>query len=166
MRELLGCMQLDTSKVKVVENALEQENKLRDKIKKGELPSEYKKTDSEGRTYTIKNTIFDNEGKKLLIRKSFEYINGSKSVEKRKKAVIIKLYREGIYTYEEARNILKNSINNKQVEKEAKDNLLKIEGRRKFMQEMQEKDLIDTPITIEETGNIVEIPEDDEISDR
>lgn len=165
MRELLGCLQLDTSKVKVVEKALEQEEKLQEKIKNGELPKEYKKKDQIGKIYVIKNTIFDEKGKDLLIQKSFECIKGSKSVERRKKDIIVKMYKNGIYTYEEARLVSKKLINNEQVEKELKENLLKLEGRKKFVQEVKEKDLINTPITIEKTGNIVEIPEE-EIKDR
>lgn len=162
MRELLGCLQLDTSKVKVVEKALEQEEKLQEKIKRGELPKEYEKKDEKGNLYVIKNTVFDEKGKKLLIRKSFESIKGGKSVERRKKEILIKLYKEGLYTYEEARTISKTLIYNDIIEKEAKENLLKIEGRKKFVQEVKEKDLINTPITIEKTGNIVEIPDDEE----
>ena len=160
MRELLGCMQLDTSKVKVVEKALEQERKLQEKIKNGELPSEYQEKDEHGNTYLRKNTIFDTEGKKILVQKSFEYIKGSKAVERRKKDIVINLYKDGIYTYEEARTISKTLINNEQVEKELKDSLLKIEGKKNFVKEIQAKDLIDTPITIEKTGNIVEIPDE------
>lgn len=161
MRELLGCMQLDTSKVKVVEKALEQERKLQEKIKNGEIPKEYTKKDENGNEYTIRNTVFDEKGKKQLIKKAFECIKGSKSVERRKKDIIVKLYQEGLYTYEEARNISKNLVYNDVIEKETKDSLLKIEGRKKFVQEVKAKDLIDTPITIEKSGEIVEIAEEE-----
>ena len=160
MRELLGCMQLEMSKIKVVEKAIEQEEKLQEKIKNGELPSEYTKMDSKGNIYIIENTIFDKEGKKILIQKSFESIKGTKSVERRKKDIIVKLYKEGVYTYEEARNISTTLIDDEKVEKELKENLLKIEGKKSFVKEIKEKDLINTPITIKETGNIVEIPEE------
>ena len=160
MNELLGCMQLDMSRVKVVEKALEQEKKLQEKIENGELPKEYTKKDSIGIVHKIENTIFDKEGKKLLIQKSFESFKGTKAVERRKKEVLINLYKQGVYTYEEARNVSKTLIGNEQVEKELKDNLLKIEGKKNFVKEIQAKDLIDTPITIKETGNIVEIPEE------
>ena len=72
------------------------------------------------------------------------------------------MYKNGIYTYEEARMLSKTLIYNEQVEKEIKDNLLKYEGRKKFVQEIQAKDLIDTPITIEESGKIIEINDEKE----
>ena len=161
MRELLGCMQLDTSKVKVVEKALEQERKLQEKIKNGELPKEYTKKDENGNEYTIKNTVFDEKGKKQLVKKAFECIKGSKSVERRKKDIIVKLYEEGLYTYEEARTASKTVIYNDVIEKETKESLLKFEGRKKFVQEVKAKDLINTPITIEKNGKIVEIDEEE-----
>ncbi len=160
MNELLGCMQLDTSKVKVVEKALEQERKLQEKIEKGELPREYTKRDANGDIHKIENTIFDKEGKKLLVQKSFESFKGTISIERRKKEVLVNLFKEDVYTYEEARNLSKTLIGNEQVEKELKESLLKIEGKKNFVKEIQAKDLIDTPITIKETGNIVEIPEE------
>ena len=67
MRELLGCLQLDTSKVKVLEKALEQEEKLQEKIKRGELPKEYEKKDEKGNLYVIKNTVFDEKGKMFYL---------------------------------------------------------------------------------------------------
>ncbi len=160
MGELLGCMQLDMSKVQVVEKALEVERKLQEKIEKGELPREYTKRDANGDIHKIENTIFDKEGKKLLVQKSFESFKGTKAVERRKKEVLVNLFKEDVYTYEEARNLSKTLIGNEQVEKELKESLLKIEGKKNFVKEIQAKDLIDTPITIKETGNIVEIPEE------
>lgn len=161
MRELLGCMQLNTSKVKVVEKALEQERKLQEKIRRGELPKEYTKKDDNGNEYTIKNTVFDEKGKKQLVKKAFECIKGSKSVERRKKDIIVKLYEEGLYTYEEARTVSKTLIYNDAVEREAKESFLKIEGRKNVVQEVKEKDLINTPIMIEKSGKIVEITEEE-----
>ena len=161
MRELLGCMQLNTSKVKVVEKALEQERILQEKIRKGELPKEYTKKDDNGNEYTIKNTVFDEKGKKQLVKKAFECIKGSKSVERRKKDIIVKLYEEGLYTYEEARTVSKTLIYNDAVEREAKESFLKIEGRKNVVQEVKEKDLINTPIMIEKSGKIVEITEEE-----
>lgn len=147
MRELLGCMQLDMSKIKVVEKILKEEKNLKEnKIKKGELTRDY--------------AVFDKDGKKLLVQKSFESFKGTKAVERRKKEVLVNLFKEDVYTYEEARNLSKTLIGNEQVEKELKESLLKIEGKKNFVKEIQAKDLIDTPITIKETGNIVEIPEE------
>lgn len=160
MRELLGCLELEMSKVKVVEEALKQQEKLQEKIKKGELPEEYEKFDRLGNRINIKNSIFDIPGIKSLIKKSFENIYGTKSVEKRKKEAVIKLYKQNVYSYEEARDALNNGIHNESIIKEGKNNLLRIEGRKKFVQEVQDKDLIDTPITIEETGKIVDISDE------
>ena len=74
--------------------------------------------------------------------------------------LLVNLFKEDVYTYEEARNLSKTLIGNEQVEKELKESLLKIEGKKNFVKEIQAKDIIDTPITIKETGNIVEIPEE------
>ena len=69
---------------------------MKEKIRKGDLPKEYTKKDDNGNEYTIKNTVFDEKGKKQLVKKAFECIKGSKSVERRKKDIIVKLYEEGL----------------------------------------------------------------------
>lgn len=160
MAELLGCLEFEISKVKVVENALIQEEKLQNKIKKGELPDEYQNKDRLGNNIRVKNCIFDNEGKKLLIKKSFENIHGSKSVEKRKREIIIKLYEKGLYSYERTRDVLNAGLSNEVVVEEGKKRLLKIEGRREIVEEVRDKGLIETPIEIKATGKIVEVTDD------
>ncbi len=160
MTELLGCLELEVSKVEVVENALIQEEKLQDKVKKGELPDEYQNKDRLGNNIRVKNCIFDDHGKRLLIKKSFENIHGSKTVEKRKKEIIIKLYEKGLYSYEEARDVLNAGLSNEAIIKDGKKSLLKIEGRRKIVEEVRNKGLIEAPVAIEETGEIIKVIED------
>lgn len=163
MRELLGAVNLDISKVEIVERALKKEKELQERINKGEIPPEYISKDKFGNTIIIKNSVFDEKGKRELIEKSFKYISGTNNVERRKKELILELYKQGVYSYEEARTVSKAGIKNECVERETKEKLLKLEGKKKFIQEIKEKDLIKTPITVEKTGEIVDISEDIEL---
>ena len=101
IQDLMMCLNDKSSNIKVLEKCLEKNKLIEEKIR--------------NERFNDTCELLGNKGKELLLNKTFETINGEKSLERKKARIAINLYEEGCLSHETTREIIEKGVKNKNI---------------------------------------------------